>query len=80
MRTMRTFKISTEKAGLFKEYCRDMHIPTEIIPEDGFKTFYCLMDEVEFGNAKQFCEARCKPEPEKRKSRISVYIIIEETR
>lgn len=80
MRTMRTFKISTEKAGLFKEYCRDMHISTEIIPEDGFKTFYCLMDEVEFGNAKLFHEARCKPEPEKRKSRISVYIIIEETR
>lgn len=80
MRTMRTFQINNAKAGLFKEYCRDMHIPTEIILEDGYKTFYCLMDEKEFGNAKLFCEARCKPEPEKRKSRISVYIIIEETR
>lgn len=78
MRTMRTFQINNAKAELFKEYCRDMHIQTEIIPEDGFKTFYCLMDEAEFGKAKLFYEARCKPE--KRKPRISVCIIIEETR
>ena len=30
MRTMRTFQINNAKAGRFKEYCRDMHISTEI--------------------------------------------------
>lgn len=84
----RIFEISNAKAGYFKEYCRSFRIPTIISQHDNFKRFICFMDEDELFKAKLFCDVKCKPEAKRQnmdkesemKQKISVFIIIEETR
>lgn len=48
-----------------------------------YKRFYCLMDDKELREAKEFCDSQYKPEAKTEKAeqpeRIFIYIIIEET-
>lgn len=83
MRKQRIFEIRKERYVRFKQYCKRNRIDTVIEDCTIYKRFYCLMDDEEFRNAKEFCDARYKPETKTEKAeqpeRIFVYIIIEET-
>ena len=77
----RTFIISNSKANVFKAFCRDMLIPTEITKADAKnKMFYCIMSEDDFTEAKAFCDEFCRPKKAEEKCKQKVVcIIIEET-
>lgn len=78
----RTFIISNKKAELFKYFCLGNDIDTISYAHDKKNRYFsCLMTDIEFAEAKAFCDKYCKPEKEEEKCNMEVVcIIIEETR
>lgn len=58
-KSLHRFTLNKNKASMFKEYCRDMHILFERIECCDKTHFICLVSESEINNANAFIVERC---------------------